>query len=134
MNKKKYVGDVYFVSPEHVVEKNRIKSYKEAKGKDSTNKRPVMVGVEKSSNKVQISDISTKATRKEIVGGLAVELKSSGFKRKSYVDTSTRSKSEYSNKHFKVGEPPLDKKSNIKISKQDIDRYHAARKRRYRKK
>jgi hypothetical protein len=129
--KKRYVGDIYFVDPIHIVEKHRISQYNKLKGSKAGNKRPVMVGIEKSGNKVQISDISTKAKRHELERNLVVELKNTKLNHRSYVDTSTRSKSELTRKHFKVGESPLVKKSKIKVNSQDIDDYNKARNARY---
>lgn len=62
---------------------------------------------------------------------MVVELKNTNLKHKSYVDTSTRSKSESTRKHFKVGVPPLVNKSKIKVDPQDIKRYNSARKSRF---
>ncbi|MCU0104726.1 hypothetical protein N7603_03555 [Acholeplasma vituli] len=132
MKKKKgYVGDIYFIDPSHVIEKNRLQKYTEIKGSKSSNKRPVMVGIEKSSKKVQISDISTKATKAEINKKMMVPLKNTKLKQKSYVDSSTKSKSELTRKHFKVGEPPLVNKSKIKVDNRDIAEYELSRKKRY---
>lgn len=130
-NKKNYVGDIYFIDPKHVVEKNRLNKYVSSKGLKANNKRPVMIGVEKSGKKVQVSDISTKATKNEIKNKLVVELKNTNLKHKSYVDTSTRAKSEATKKHFKVGIPPLIGKSKIKVDSKDIKAYLSARKSRY---
>lgn len=129
--KKGYVGDIYFIDPSHVVEKNRLQKYNAMKGTKSSNKRPVMVGVEKSSKKVQISDISTKATNAEIKKKLMIPLIYTKMKHKSYVDSSTKSKSELTKKHFKVGEPPLVNKSKIKVDSRDIAEYESSRKKRY---
>ncbi|CDR31040.1 Uncharacterised protein [Acholeplasma oculi] len=132
VKKKKHIGDVYAIPPEHIVEASRIKEYRKIKtsrGQNPDAKKLVMVGVEKSSNKVQLSDVSTKATQRELSKKQAVKLDNSKFKKASYADTSTKSKSEKTRKHFKVGVDPLTKvnRSSIKIHSNDMNKYENAR-------
>lgn len=132
MKKKKSLGNVYAISPEHIVEKNRLIDYKNtkiARGQNPNAKKLVMVGIEKSGNKVQLSDISTKTTQRELSKKQSVKLSESNFNKASYADTSTRSKSEKTRKHFKIGVDPLTRvnQSRTKIHSSDMKKYEDAR-------
>lgn len=122
---KKHVGEIYAINPRHIV-KNQT-AYNNAKGNQSTNKRLVMVGVEKSSKKVQISNMTTKAKQSELNRYQKVQFNQTYPNKNSFVSTNTISKSNLTKKHFRIGEPPLTKIQR-KASPSDITKYQKARK------
>lgn len=122
---KTHVGEIYAINPKHVVHSS--KDYNKAKGSHAKNKRLVMVGVEKSSKKVQVSNMTTKATKKQVNRKQRVRLSETYPNKTSYVNTDTVAKSKITKKHFKVGIPPLTK-PQAKAKPGDIKSYQKARK------
>lgn len=130
--KKSHEGQIYLVSPKHVVQKKDLPTYNAVKGKKATNKRLVMVGVEKSGKKVQVSNMSTKATQKQLRMKWKVPLKKS-FVSPSYVDSNTIFQSKLTRKHFRIGEPPLMNPKGV-VHQQNLKQYKKVREQRYKKK
>jgi len=125
---KNHEGEIYLVNPKHVVKKKDITQYNHAKGSKSKNKRLVMIGIQRGGKRVQISEITTKATDKQIRRKQKVELSNTKLSKKSYVDTNTIGKSRLTSKNFKVGDQPLKKPIKTKANKEDLKTYKAARK------
>jgi hypothetical protein len=126
--KKNHEGEIYYVSPKHIVKKKEFNSYKQSKGGNASNKRPVVVGVQRKGTKVQISKLTTKASKKQIDKKQKVELKktfssSNGY----YIDTNTIAKSRLTNKPFEIGKTPLNK-TKRDIHQEDLKAYKEARK------
>ncbi|MDZ4195960.1 MAG: hypothetical protein U1C51_01790 [Candidatus Izemoplasmatales bacterium] len=129
---KQHEGEIYLVSPRHVVDKKDIDTYNKLKGDKAKNKRLVMVGVEKSGKKVQLSNMTTKATKKQVDKKWKVPLKNT-FNNPSYVETTTISKSKSTKKPFILGKPPLANNKGM-VHNDDLKRYKSAREQRYKKK
>lgn len=121
-------GEIYLVNPKHVVKKKDRAQYNRTKGSKSKNKRLVMVGVQRGGKRVQISEITTKATDKQLRRKQKIELSNTKLSKKSFVDTNTIGKSRLTNKNFKVGDQPLKKPVKTKVSKDDLKTYKKARK------
>ena len=125
------IGNIYYVDPKHLIKPEDMADYSLAR--NTNKKRPVMVTVQKRNDGVQISKMTTvKPTKKQIDRYQKVKLDDeSKLKAKdSYLDTRTMSKSEATNKKFKLGEDPL-KNSPRKASNNDINNVNKARKKRW---
>lgn len=125
--KKNHIGKIYAVNPKHIVKKRDWESYEKIKGKNANNDRLVMVGVQKKNKKVQVSNLTTKATSDQIDKKHKVRLYETYKNKKSYVDTNTIGKSRLTGKNFKVGQSPLNKPIK-KAKDKDIQDYQNARK------
>jgi|SRR5690625_162395 len=123
-------GTIYRIAPEHVVKKRDLSKYNKVKGTKATNPRPVMVAVQRKGKRVQISEMTTKATQKQIDKKQRVKLDKTYPNKNSYVNTNTIGKSRKTGKNFKVGEPPLTRAQNKKVHSDDLDKFKKARKKR----
>lgn len=128
---KKHEGEIYLVSPRHVVAKKDIDAYNKLKGDKAKNKRLVMVGVEKSGKKVQLSNMTTKTTQKELVRKQHIKLKYTYPSKESFVETNTTARSKATNKKFRIGSSPL-VAPVAKVHDSDLANYKKARKQRKR--
>jgi hypothetical protein len=126
--KKKHVGEIYYVDPKHLVKSKDWNKYKKSKG-NNPNPRPVMVGIENSSKKVQVSQMYSKASPKQVSRNQRIKMDKTYPKKSSYVDTNTMAKSKSSNKKFKIGEDPLLTPTK-KADSKDINKYQQSRKKR----
>ena len=129
-NRKKHIGKIYFIDPAHVVKKNQISKYKKTKGHKAKNKRPVVVTEVRRGNVVQVSQMTTKATEKDLKSGNKVQMTKTYPNKKSYTKVSTTGKSRKTGKKFAVGKDPLIRENyQRKANKDDMDKYYIARKR-----
>ena len=123
-------GQIYRVSPEHLVKKRDLDRYNKAKGNKANNPRPVMIAVQRKGSRVQISEMTTKATQEQISKKQKVKLAKTYPNKNSYVNTNTIGKSRKTGKIFKVGEVPLTNLQNKKVNNYDFEEFKKPRKKR----
>ncbi|MCH4236042.1 MAG: hypothetical protein LKF69_04515 [Bacilli bacterium] len=125
------VGTIYYVDPRHLVEPKNWPNYVKTKGVKASNSRPVAV-VKTAPQYAQISEITSKATTKQIANKQRVPLTKtySNRKKDSYINTEVVSKSQLTNNRFKVGKHPLDavNKAKKRVHPDDLKEYYKARK------
>lgn len=123
-------GEIYRIPNEHVVKKSNMKLFKEKKKGTSSNPRPVMIAIQKSGKRVQISELTKQASYEQISKQQRVRLSKTYPNKNSHADTNTIGKSRKTGKNFVIGKDPLIKPDNKKIHKDDMEEYKKARKRR----
>lgn len=103
-------GEIYFVHPSHLIAKGKVKNYIAKKG--NSNPRPVAVVKVSSDKSTSIAQIyGSQGNPKNAVKKHRVKLQHTKLKKSSWIDTDEKNKSLKTNKKYKVGEPPLNKKS-----------------------
>jgi hypothetical protein len=131
---KSDVGTIYYVDPRHLVTPQNWSNYVRLKGVKANNSRPVAV-VKIVNKNVQISEITSMATSKQIVNKQRVPLTKTYPNRKkgSYINTETIAKSKLTSSRFKVGEHPLGavNKAKKRVHPDDLKEYYKARKSRW---
>lgn len=128
--KKKHIGKIYYVDPIHLVKPKRWSQYVRAKGPSALNKRPVAVTIQRSKRNVQVSELTSQATDKQVLKHQRVRLENTYPNKKSYINTETISRSRKTKKKFRVGELPLKNAVSKKIEAKDLQRFKHARKKR----
>lgn len=125
--KKSHVGEIYSIDPRHVVKKKNIEKYNKVKSDNKSNNRLVMVSEQRAGKRVQVSQMTTKASEQQLSRKQRVKLEKTYKNKDSYVNTDTQGKSRLTGKNFTIGKDPLLKKQK-NAHKDDLLEFQNARK------
>lgn len=122
------VGEIYYVHYKHLVRPEGWNNYARNKGPAANNFRPVMVGVQRRGNHVQVSEITHQASSGQLSKHQRVRLSKTFPNQSSYINTDTISRSKLTRQKFAVGQPPL--KHNVsarRVQRKDLNNYKRSR-------
>jgi len=126
--RKSYIGRIYTIEPEHIIKKRDLANYKTSKQSAANNKRPVLVSVQRTGKRVQVSSMTSKAQPTDIAKGYRTKLEKTYPGRESYVKTESIGKSRKTGMNFMIDKDPLTR-SNLKIQakQEDVGKHQRAR-------